>query len=656
MTLKGRLLLLASVPLACLMLLAVKVSADKFVQARDTASLSRLVTLSSSIGAAVHELQRERGMTAGFLGSNGTNFADELPRQRAEVDKRKAELERQVAQMAGSPLHDKLAGAVSQVAGLAEVRQAATARSITAPQAIDRFNAAIGNLLDVVGEMPALSANARIAQIATAYSCLLQAKESAGQERAILSNALGADRFSPEILRRFLAVTAAQATWMQAFRFHADAGEAEFLKSRLSGSAVDEALQIRKTAMERMLEPSLGMDAKNWFAKSTARIDLLKEVEDRLSSDLTAAADDLVGEARAMMVAYVALAAAAVVATLLVAFNLIRKILAQIGGEPAEAVAVAQRIAAGDLTMDVHVGPGDSESMLAAIHAMQVTLRNVLASLQDEARRVSATAEQLSASSSQVAQGSQEQAEAAASMAAAVEEMTVSIGHVSERSEEASQLSTHSGALARQGAEVIDSAASEMQNIEASVKGSAEIISALERQSAQITDIVNVIREIADQTNLLALNAAIEAARAGEQGRGFAVVADEVRKLAERTASSTQEIAAMIEQIQGGTCSAVASMETGVSQAAAGVRLADQAGAAIRDINDESMRVVEVVGDISASLREQTSASNDIARGIEHIAQMAEENSSAVQETARAAHDLEAMASALHAVANRFRV
>lgn len=322
-----------------------------------------------------------------------------------------------------------------------------------------------------------------------------------------------------------------------------------------------------------------------------------------------------------------------------------------------EAVGLVNQLANGDLTARIEVSSKDEIGMLLlAMQNMVGKLKAMISEVSSSANQVSSTASQLSASSVQVANGSQQQSESASSMASAVEEMTVSIEQVSENAQKARDASKHSGEMSAQGAEVIQNAAAEMMKIEDSVKQFSQIIESLEQQSGEISAIVNVIKEIADQTNLLALNAAIEAARAGEQGRGFAVVADEVRKLAERTGTSTQEIATMIEKIQSGTRSAVASIESGVAQVGSGVALANQAGQSITEINAEAALVAQVVEDISDSLREQSIASNDIAKSVEKIAQMTEENSAAVQQSASAARHLEQLASSLQNTIGRFKV
>jgi methyl-accepting chemotaxis protein len=333
-----------------------------------------------------------------------------------------------------------------------------------------------------------------------------------------------------------------------------------------------------------------------------------------------------------------------------------RGVVRAIGGDPLEASAIARRIADGDLTTDVVCAPGDTNSVLAGMNTMQQTLRKMIADIVDGAAQLSSASDQLLHASEEVAKRSQQQSESASSMAAAVEEMTVSIDQVSENAHEARNMSEQAGDQASKGTQIIQGAAAEMNKIAEAVQASSTVIEELEVQSAQITSIVNTIREIADQTNLLALNAAIEAARAGEQGRGFAVVADEVRKLAERTSRSTTEITSMVEKIQKGTRNAVSSMDAGVTQANKGVELAGQAGSSINEIRDGALRVVQVVNSISDSIREQGTVSNDIAKSIEHIARMSEESAGAVKDTASAARHLQQLSSALHGSVRRFKL
>jgi methyl-accepting chemotaxis protein len=241
-------------------------------------------------------------------------------------------------------------------------------------------------------------------------------------------------------------------------------------------------------------------------------------------------------------------------------------------------------------------------------------------------------------------------------MAAAVEEMTVSINHVSDSAREAVEISRNSGKLSTEGGEITHKAAAEMSQIAETVRNTAQAIEELGQQSNQISSIVQVIKDVADQTNLLALNAAIEAARAGEQGRGFAVVADEVRKLAERTTKATEEITQMIASMQHSAHAAVATMETAVDQVGGGVTLANQAGSAIIQIKNGAEHVVDVVNDISSALAEQSSASNDIASQVEKVAQMTEENSAAAAETASAANTLHDLAGTMQTAVSRFRI
>jgi methyl-accepting chemotaxis protein len=309
----------------------------------------------------------------------------------------------------------------------------------------------------------------------------------------------------------------------------------------------------------------------------------------------------------------------------------------------------------GDLTQRLEVTGRDEIGEVAlAFNAFMEKLQAVIGEVKTSAAQLMHTVEELAVVSRRVASNSEQASQDAFSMAAQVEIMTFTLDGLAGQAEDVQRTSAESSEHSTRGGQIIHAASAEMERVTAAVGESSQIIQALGEQSDQITQIVNVIREIADQTNLLALNAAIEAARAGEQGRGFAVVADEVRKLAERTSNSTQEITAMIEKIQGGTRTAIQSMESGVSRVTAGAALAQQAGVAINEITDRVSQVVAAVNEISSSLKEQALSNGENAHKVENIARLSEENSTAFHDTAKTVQYIDELAHSLDGLVGRF--
>jgi methyl-accepting chemotaxis protein len=298
-----------------------------------------------------------------------------------------------------------------------------------------------------------------------------------------------------------------------------------------------------------------------------------------------------------------------------------------------------------NLTYRVDLDSKDEMGQLAnSFNALVGRLHGTLSTASGNAGGVLSTSSVLTSAAAQVADSSAKQASATSATAAAVEEMTVSINTVSNSAEEAQNLALRAGENSEQGGKTIQEAVREMGEIASTVGEASKVINDLGQESREISNVVQVIREVADQTNLLALNAAIEAARAGEQGRGFAVVADEVRKLAERTAQSTGDISAMIGKIQGSANDAVAEMEKVVQRMEQGKALVESAGERMLSIQDDSSKVSAAVTEISNNLKEQSIASQDIAKHVESIARMTDENNVAAEKTSSNARQLDELA------------
>lgn len=310
-----------------------------------------------------------------------------------------------------------------------------------------------------------------------------------------------------------------------------------------------------------------------------------------------------------------------------------------------------------DFTQRVNVLREDEIGLTAqALNRLIDKLQGNLKTILERSASVAHSANQMAATSGQVAIASHQQSESAANMAATVEQMTVSINHVGDRASEADRLSTQSGTLAASGESIIGKTVDDINKISDTVHQAADRIRELVENSQRISSVVAVIKEVADQTNLLALNAAIEAARAGEQGRGFAVVADEVRKLAERTSASTQEISKTIESMRTGADEVAMRMESVVAEVGRGVDSASKANEAINQIGIGSRNAVEMVQEISSAIREQASAMTTIAQQVERIAQMSEESSAAADNSAQVAKDLDNLATEMQHIVRAYRL
>ncbi|MEW6418927.1 MAG: methyl-accepting chemotaxis protein [Nitrospirota bacterium] len=318
---------------------------------------------------------------------------------------------------------------------------------------------------------------------------------------------------------------------------------------------------------------------------------------------------------------------------------------------------VMDSISKGDLTQNIEIRSKDEIGYLAEkIKDMVEKIKKVVADIKSASDNMASASQQLSASSEEMTRGVTEQSGRASQIATATNEMSQTIVDVAKNASNIASSALETSKVANDGEEIVDKSVHEVKAIADTVNESARLMASLGERSKQIGDIVNVIKDIADQTNLLALNAAIEAARAGEQGRGFAVVADEVRKLAERTAKATSEIGGMIGAIQDEVHKAVLSMEEGTKRVGVGVDFSAQAGEALRKIVGSVNELQSMVQQIASATEEMSTASEQIGGDIETIANASKETSASSNQVAQSSSDLAKLAADLQGVVGLFKV
>jgi methyl-accepting chemotaxis protein len=311
----------------------------------------------------------------------------------------------------------------------------------------------------------------------------------------------------------------------------------------------------------------------------------------------------------------------------------------------------------GDLTQRLNATSHDELGRLAnSFNLFMNTLHGLISNVAKTTSQVSSAAMELNATAGQIANGTEEVASQAAIVATAGEEMTATSTSIAQNCSIAAEGSKRASEAASAGAAVVQETVQGMGRIAERVRESAHTVESLGARSDQIGTIIGTIEDIADQTNLLALNAAIEAARAGEQGRGFAVVADEVRALAERTTKATREIGDMIKSIQSETRSAVGVMEDGVKEAEKGTTEAARSGEALKDILDQINQVTLQVDQITVAAEEQTATTSEISNNIQEINKVVNGTARGAQQSAAAASQLSELAASLQNVISHFKL
>lgn len=592
---------------------------DSEVQFEHSLLLSQLAVVNSNL---VHEIQKERGMSAGFIGSAGKAFASNLPSQRTLTDQQ-VQLFSQAANNAdlSKGIRSMLALVNQDLQQLTQTRRNIDNLSLSIADSVAYYTKINTVLLAAIDGIARRGNNRELAIKVAAFGAFLQLKERAGIERAVLSSTFGQLGFKEGMYIRFITLMAEQNTYLERFKALATTGFNTEIDSMFSQSpAMAEVDKFRAIALSQDVQNIANQSPEAWFSAASDKIGLLANFDDKLSDNLIEFTTHKQVQALNQMWTAIIILLTTLCVVLFLSLSVSKYLHVSLKNIYEKITHTGRHF---DLSTRIDHKTQDELGLLAkAFNNMMIDFESVITVVRQNASQLVNVVEEMNGYASKmqvdVSQGSLE----ADQVASAMTQMSATVAQIAANAVQASEASSAASHEADEGNQEVTKTAITIKKLAVDISDAAKAIENLDADVHSIVSILDVISGISEQTNLLALNAAIEAARAGEQGRGFAVVADEVRTLAQRTQSSTTDIKNMTERLKSGAAIAVEAMKRGQQQANESVGEVERAGMELQQIVSHVQVIDSMNEQIATATHEQSMVAEDVNRNAMKISEI----------------------------------